>query len=137
GISHSESNASADEQLHLLQIWLMPDRAGHEPSYDQKAISPESRKNKLALIAAPVGTSAPDAVLIHQDTYLYVADISESQKVEHNIASGRHGYLQVAKGAVTLNGQELKQGDAAMLSLEAKATIEAREDSQVLLFDLA
>jgi len=137
GISHSEANASPNESLHLLQIWMIPDKAGHKPSYDQKTISPESRQNKLALVAAPVGNESKDAVLVHQDTYLYVADISKGHQVEHAFEDGRHGYIQVAKGKVSVNGQALNQGDAVMLSQEALATIEAGEDSQVLLFDLA
>jgi len=137
GISHSEANASPTESLHLLQIWMIPDKAGHEPSYDQKTISPASRQNRLALVAAPAATENPEVVLIHQDTYLYVADISEGQQVEHTFADGRHGYIQVAKGKITINGQSLQQGDAAMLSQETVATIKAGEDSQVLLFDLA
>jgi redox-sensitive bicupin YhaK (pirin superfamily) len=135
GIRHSEMNPSPTEEAHLLQIWIMPDRAGHEPSYEQKAFPDEEKRGKLRLIA---GTDGKDgSVTIHQDARLYVTLLSPGQEVIHSLANGRHVWLQVAKGAVELNGKPLKQGDGAAVSDESKLVINGVEDAEVLLFDLA
>ena len=114
GIRHSEMNPSPTEAAHLLQIWIMPDRAGHEPSYEQKAFPDEEKRGKLRLIAGPDGKDG--SVTIHQDARLYVTLLSPGQEVTHALAKGRHAWLQVAKGAVELNGKPLKQGDGAAVA---------------------
>ncbi len=134
GIRHSEMNASKTEPVHLLQIWILPQQKGIEPGYEQKSFPAEEKRGKLRLIAAPGGENG--AVTIHADTRLYVAQLASGQQVEHSLASGRHAWVQVAKGAVTLNGQELAQGDGAGISQEEKLVLRAGENAEVLLFDL-
>jgi len=135
GIRHSEMNASKTEPVHLLQIWIMPDRQGHEPSYEQKAFPELEKRGRLRLIASPDGKDG--SVTIHQDARLYVALLSPGQEVTHELARGRYAWLQVAKGAVELNGKPLAQGDGAAVSDERKLTLKATVDAEILLFDLA
>src|SRR5271169_5625082 len=135
GIRHSEMNPSATAPAHLLQIWIMPDRSDHEPSYEQKTFPDEEKRGKLRLIAGPDGKDG--SVSIHQDARLYVTLLSPGQQVAHELAKGRYAWLQVAKGAVELNGKPLKQGDGAAVSDEAKLAIKGMGDAEVLLFDLA
>ena len=135
GIRHSEMNPSASESAHLLQIWIMPDRSGHEPSYEQKAFPDEEKRGQLRLIAGPDGKDG--SVSIHQDARLYVTLLSPGEEVVHKLARGRHAWLQVAKGAIELNGKPLRQGDGAAVSDESELTIKGIENAEVLLFDLA
>lgn len=135
GIRHSEMNPSKTEAAHLLQIWIMPDRQGHEPSYEQKAFLNEEKQGKLRLIAGPDGEDG--SVTIHQDAHLYVSLLAPGQEVAHELAKGRYAWLQVAKGAVELNGKQLTQGDGAAISDERTIKIKGAKDAEVLLFDLA
>ena len=133
GVRHSEANPSTKDPVHLLQIWILPDRHGHQPGYEQKSFPEEEKRGRFRLIASPDG--ADGSVTIHQDAKLYVSLLSPGQQVQHEIAVGRFGWLQVAKGAVELNGKALKQGDGAAADAQ-KLVIKAGEDSEVLLFDL-
>ena len=136
GILHSEANASKTEPVHLLQIWIMPESKGIKPGYEQKAFPEEEKHGELKLIAAHGGQNG--AVNVHQDVSLYVSLLDQKQKVEHTLAPGRHAWLQVAKGAVELNGKPLNQGDGAAISDEQKLGIAgAQNGSEILLFDLA
>ena len=136
GILHSEFNASKTEPVHLLQIWIMPERKGIEPGYEQKAFPEAEKRGRLRLIAGHNGQNG--AVTVHQDVSLYAALLDPQQKVEHSLAPGRHAWLQVARGAVELNGKRLEQGDGAAVSEEQKlAIIGTADGSEVLLFDLA
>ena len=135
GIQHSEFNPSPKDPVHLLQIWIFPERKGIQPSYEQKSFPAEEKRGKLRLIAARDGKDG--AVTIHQDASLYVSLLAPGEQVEHNLGSGRHTWLQVAKGAVELNGQSLGQGDGAAVSEEKKLVIRGKEDAEILLFDLA
>jgi len=134
GVRHSEANPSKTDPVRLLQIWIMPERRGHEPGYEQKSFPEEEKRGKLRLLASPDG--ADGSVTIHQDARLYVSLLSPGQEVEHTLASGRYAWLQVAKGAIELNGHSLKQGDGASAD-EPKLTIKATAESEILLFDLA
>jgi len=134
GVRHSEANPSTKDPVHLLQIWIIPDRQGHQPGYEQKSFSEEEKRGRLRLIASPNG--ADGSVTIHQDARLYVSLLSRSQQVEHELGQGRHAWLQIAKGAVELNGKVLKQGDGAATD-DRKLIMKASEESEVLLFDLA
>jgi quercetin 2,3-dioxygenase len=134
GIQHSEFNASPTEAVHFLQIWIVPDRAGLEPSYEQKPFPLEERRGKLRLVAAPGGQD--DAVALHQDARLYIANLAAGERVDHQIAPGRGAWLQVARGIARLNGTELREGDGAALEDEPRASIAAETDAEVLLFDL-
>lgn len=135
GIRHSEMNASQTEAVKLLQIWLLPEREGIEPSYEQKSFPAEEKRGKLRLIASPDGKEG--SVTIHQDAKLYVSLLASGEQVTHELPKGRSSWLQVAKGAVELNGNALSQGDGAAVSDEQKLTIKGTEDAEVLLFDLA
>jgi redox-sensitive bicupin YhaK (pirin superfamily) len=135
GIRHSERNGSKADPVHLLQIWIMPDRAGHAPSYEQKTFPDEEKRGKLRLIAGPDGEDG--SVTIHQDVRLYVTLLAPGQQVSHVLAKGRYAWLQVAKGAVELNGKLMQQGDGAAISDEQTLVIKGAENAEVLLFDLA
>jgi len=135
GVTHSESNALPDEPVHLLQIWILPSEEGIAPDYEEKRFPDEEKRNELRLIISP--DAAAGSVKIHQDARVYATLLDPNHEVSHPLASGRHAWLQVAAGSVTLNGLNLKQGDGAAVSEESTITIAAPEPSEVLLFDLA
>lgn len=135
GIRHSEANPSKTDPVHLLQIWITPDRPGHEPGYEQKAFPEEEKRGKLRLIASPDGKEG--SVTIHQDAKLYVSLLAPGQEVSYQLSPARYAWLQVAKGAVELNGERLSQGDGAAVTDERRLSIKSTEDAEVLLFDLA
>lgn len=132
GVMHSEFNPSPKNPAHLLQIWLLPERKGLAPSYEQLAFPDSDLRGKFNLVAGP---KAP--VTIHQDANLYIARLSEGDTAKHAIAPGRHAWVQIARGAIDLNGSELKAGDGAAISGESELSVKAREASEVLAFDLA
>jgi redox-sensitive bicupin YhaK (pirin superfamily) len=135
GVSHSEFNPSATETVHLLQIWILPERHGLTPSYEEKHFGDEERRGSLRLIAAPDGREG--GVTIHQDVQVYTAILEAGQTVVHSLNENRHAWLQVARGPITLNEIELKQGDGAGVNLENELRIAAGGQAEVLLFDLA
>jgi redox-sensitive bicupin YhaK (pirin superfamily) len=135
GVRHSEANPSETDPVHLLQIWIIPDRQGHAPGYEQKGFPEAEKRGKLRLLASPDGQDG--SVTIHQDARLYVSLLAPGQEVKHDLGKGRYAWLQVAKGAVELNGKTLDQGDGAAVSAEQKLSIKGVKDSEVLLFDLA
>jgi redox-sensitive bicupin YhaK (pirin superfamily) len=119
----------------LLQIWIEPERVALPPSYEQKSFPEQEKRGRLRLIAS---RDAKDgSVKINQDAKLYVTLLKPGEEVAHEFASGRHGWLQVARGAVELNGKKLTQGDGAAISGETKLTIKGIDEAEVLLFDLA
>jgi quercetin 2,3-dioxygenase len=135
GVEHSEFNASQSKPAHFLQIWIIPEKRGIKPSYEQKSVPLEERRGKLRLVAAP---DAPEgAVTLHEDARVYVANLAAGERVSHDIAPDRGVWVQVARGIVGLNGTELREGDGAALEDEARAEIEADTDAEILLFDLA
>ena len=135
GITHSEFNPSSDEPVHLYQIWLYPKRKGIEPSYEQKKFAKEERHNRLRLVASR--DAAEGSLLIHQDAQIFLSSLDVSQSVAHDIDPGRHAWLQVLRGAVTLNGKSLGTGDGAAISDEDSLEMVATESAEVMLFDLA
>jgi len=135
GIRHSEFNPSTTEEVHLLQIWIQPEKAALPPSYEQKAFPEEEKQGKLRLIASRDASNG--SVKINQDAKLYVTLLKPGEEVTHEFAVQRHGWLQVARGAVELNGKKLNQGDGAAITDEKKLTIKGTKDAEVLLFDLA
>lgn len=134
GVTHSEFNASRAEIVHFLQIWLLPDRPGYTPGYEQKYFAPDDKRNRLRLIASTDGREG--SVRIHQDAYLFSTLLERGAGVEHVFASGRKGYLHVIRGAVTVNDRSLQTGDGLAISDETRITVGADEDAEVLLFDL-
>ncbi len=135
GIQHSEFNHSQTEPVHLLQIWLLPDTNGLPPSYEQRDFPVAERHGKLRLVAAR--DARDGAVKVHQDVDLYAAVLDKKSRVAHALQPNRHAWIQVARGAVLLNGLTLEKGDGAAVSGEAELVIEAAEDTEFLLFDLA
>ena len=135
GIRHSEYNASETDQVHMLQIWIMPNQRNVTPGYEQKTFPAAEKQGKLRVIAAPDGRDG--AVTIHADTNLYASTLKSGEKVQHTLAPTRAAWLQVAKGEVELNGKKLKQGDGASASDEPNLGIAATTDAEILLFDLA
>jgi hypothetical protein len=135
GVTHSELNASKDHAVHFLQIWIIPERRGLEPSYEQRTYPADDRRNRLRLVASPEGHDG--SVRLHQDTSLYVALLDAGQRVRHELGAERYAWLQVARGAVSIGDRELAQGDGAAFAEERAVDIEATESAEVLLFDLA
>ncbi len=134
GIMHSEFNPSQTQPVHFLQIWILPDRQGLQPSYEQRAFG-EERQGKLRLIAAKDGRDG--AVTIHQDADLYSAVLQPGEQVSHQLQPNRYGWLQVARGAASLNGYDLKAGDGVAVSDAELLTISTDTEAEILLFDLA
>jgi redox-sensitive bicupin YhaK (pirin superfamily) len=134
GVLHSEFNPSSDETAHLLQIWIEPNVRGVRPSYEQTFFPTEERRGKLRLVAS--GDGREGSVTIHQDAALYTALLAPGETVRHALAAGRHAYLHVARGAVTLNSQPLRDGDGAKIADETDLEIAATQDAEILLFDL-
>lgn len=135
GVTHSEYNHSKEKGVHFLQIWIEPEQRGLRPSYEQRAFSEQERKNTLRLLAARDGRDG--AITIHQDVELYGGLLDAGAKVERPLEPGRHAWLQVVKGAVLLDGERLEAGDGAQTSEPGLIALEALEDAEVLLFDLA
>jgi len=135
GVVHSEMNPSRTEPVHFLQIWIVPDRAGHRPGYEQKAFSPEERRGKLRLIASPDGRDG--SVTIHQDALVHASLLERDERASYTLRPRRHAWLQVARGSVQLNGQALREGDGAAISDETRVDVSSEDSSEVLLFDLA
>lgn len=134
GITHSEFNHSQTEPVHLLQIWIIPDRQGLTPSYDQRAFPLSEKQGKLRLIAAKDGRQ--EAVTIHQDVDLYAAVLRPGDRVSHALKPERYAWLQVALGGVTVNSHTLKPGDGVAVAGEP-LEISTDSGAEVLLFDLA
>lgn len=135
GVVHSEFNASETEPVHFFQIWILPEREGLKPGYEQKLIPDEERRGTLRLLVAPGGGDG--ALNIHQDVRLYGSIFDDGQHVDHPLASGRGAWLQVARGSVDLNGTTLEQGDGAAVEEESSLAITAKGGAEILLFDLA
>ncbi len=135
GVSHSEANPSSENSVHLLQIWIMPQAQGLKPGYEQKFFSDEQKQGSLCLIASADGRDG--SVIVHQDVSVYAAVLDSGQEVNHQMASNRHAWIQVARGAVVVNGENLDQSDGAAISGESKLTASGQERSEILLFDMA
>ena len=135
GIMHSEFNPSPTEPVHLLQIWILPEQKGLEPSYEQHVIPAAEKRGRLRLVASRDGRDG--SVMVHQDVNLYAALLGAGDSVKHPLHPGRHSWVQVANGVVTLNGHPLSAGDGAAISDEEVVELTGTEPAEVLLFDLA
>ena len=131
GVTHSEMNPSDDEGVHFLQIWILPERRGITPGYEQKKFEDDERRGKLRLVASRDGREG--SVTIHQDAAIYNS-ILDGGSVSYDFAPNRYGWLQVVRGNVTLNGQALNTSDGAAIANESSITIDG--NGEVLLFDL-
>ena len=135
GVTHSEFNASKTEPVHLLQIWMFPEKKGMKPAYDQKNFPREDKQGKLRLVASPDGREG--SVTIRQDNELYATVLGAGESVRHELKPERHAFVQVARGSVKLNGTKLVEGDGAAISEEKAVELTGVKDAEVLLFDLA
>jgi redox-sensitive bicupin YhaK (pirin superfamily) len=136
GIRHSEFNHSSNEPVHFLQIWVLPDRRGLPPRYDQKSFPASEKHDRLRLVGSPDGRDG--SIVIHQDAEIYDARLSRGHAVTHALKAGRRSWVQVVGGAVEVNGKAAAAGDGVAVEDEAVLSIAARADgSEILVFDLA
>jgi redox-sensitive bicupin YhaK (pirin superfamily) len=134
GVTHSEMNASKTQPVHLLQIWIVPDEQGCAPSYEQKAFSDSDRRGTLRLVASPDGRDG--SVTIHQDATIAASLLSPGQRVEHTIGKQRFAWVQVARGTIELDGQQMTAGDGASIVGAGTVALAGVDDAELLVFDL-
>ena len=134
GVQHSEVNPSPDEAVHLLQIWVIPDKQDLKPGYQQKLFPPEDKLARWCLLASP--DSSQGSLLIHQDARVFAARLDGAETLDYPIAAGRKIYLHVARGGLQANGHALAAGDALMYTDEAEVGLSAAKEAEVLLFDM-
>jgi redox-sensitive bicupin YhaK (pirin superfamily) len=134
GVQHSEFNASASEPVHFVQIWIVPERTGLPPGYEQQHFDESSRRGVLKRVAA--GRPAAGEVKLFQDVDLYASLLEPGESIEHPLKSGRHAWIQVARGAVALGDDTLREGDGAASSGIAALKLRCVEPAEILLFDL-
>jgi redox-sensitive bicupin YhaK (pirin superfamily) len=135
GVTHSEYNPSRTETLRFLQIWVLPVRQGLSPGYEQRAFPLDERRGELRLLASADGREG--SITVHQEVELLGTILSAGQDLTHILAPGRHAWLQVVRGDVTLLGKPLTEGDGVALSEERELHLEARSETELLLLDLA
>jgi redox-sensitive bicupin YhaK (pirin superfamily) len=135
GISHSEYNASQIEAVHFLQIWIIPDKTGLKPGYEQRSFNLQKNSGSWVLVAAP--DARDGAVKVHQDAELSLAVVPKGEALTYSLKPGRCAWLQVARGKATLKESLLEAGDGAAISEEKILEVKALEDAEILLFDLA
>lgn len=134
GIRHSEFNASKTDGVHFLQIWIIPEAKGLKPSYEQKTFTTEDKAGKLRLVGSRNGRDG--SVTIHQDVDLYAAVLQAGESATHSLAEGRIAWIQVARGSLLVNGQELRAGDGLAVESAGELRLEGQENAEVLLFDM-
>lgn len=134
GVLHSEVNRF-DEPLHMLQIWILPEKRGLQPGYEQKAFSEQERQGRFRVVASPDGREG--SVTVHQDMTLHSTLLGQGEKAEYTLKPGRHAWVQLARGSGTLNGTPIQAGDGAAVSDESTLVLAANEPIEALLFDMA
>jgi hypothetical protein len=134
GVTHAEENSSKSEPVHFLQIWILPERRGIAPSYEQKHFDDEGKRGHLRLVAGPDGDDG--SVTIHQDARLYATLLGPGERAGLELAPGRHAWVQVVRGALKVNGQSFAAGDGVALSDEKALDLEGVADAEALVFDL-
>jgi quercetin 2,3-dioxygenase len=135
GILHSEFNPSATEPARFLQIWILPERTGLTPSYEQQTFGPEAKQGRLALIGSRDGREG--SIKFHQDVDVYASILAGGARVVHTLRPGRGAWVQLARGTAALNGVELREGDGASVEAEPELAIRADSEAEILLIDLA
>lgn len=135
GIRHSEFNASKTEPVHFLQIWIIPERNGLAPGYEQKTFADAQKRGKLRLVGSRDGRDG--SVTIHRDVDLYATLLSAGETVTHQLSAGRGAWVQVARGSLILNGERLAEGDGVAVSTPGALRLEGVDDAEALLFDMA
>jgi len=133
GSWHSEQNASETEPMRFIQMWILPRERGLEPSVEQKVFTKEDRTGRLLRVLSPEGG---DAVLVHQDAGVYISSLPAGTSVSHKFADATGGYLYVIEGALRLNGESLRTGDAAKIQDEPEITLEAEEPSELIMAEV-
>ena len=134
GVKHSEFNHSAQEPVHLYQIWILPSQKGSTPSYEQKSFPVAEKKNNLRLVASQDGREG--SVTVHQDVTLYDCALDKGKEVTHQLKKGRGAWVQVKNGQIKINDVLLKEGDGAAVEDEPLLRFAAQKGSEFLLFDL-
>lgn len=135
GIEHSEFNPSEREPVHLYQIWIMPERRGLPPGYEQKAFDTAARLNALQLVASPDGHDG--SLVIRQDARLFLTTVDKDHTVAYPIKPGRALWLQILRGEAEVNGKRVSAGDGAAITDEAALQLKGAPGAECLLFDLA
>jgi redox-sensitive bicupin YhaK (pirin superfamily) len=135
GVRHSEMNPSPTRPVHFFQIWLLPERPGIEPGYEQKRFDESEKQGRLRLVAARDGRDG--AITVHADADLYAGLLAPGDHVRLDLRPGRHAWIQVARGTISVNGHRLDAGDGAAVSDETALELTASSDAEVLVFDLA
>jgi hypothetical protein len=135
GVVHSEYNADPEEETHFFQIWILPNRAGGEPGYGQKSFEAELNSKKMVLVVSQEGREG--SIAIKQDADLYISRLKEKDSHSFQLRAGRGAWVQVVKGRIKVNGEEVSTGDALSFDNEELLNFESLEDSELLLFDLA
>ena len=134
GVRHSEGNPSESEALHFLQIWVLPEKNGLPPGYEQKSFPEEDRRGRLRLLASPEGSAG--SVSIGQDVRLSGALWERPESFAYELSPGRAAWVQVARGAIELNGRRLQAGDGAAVTDEPRLELKGEDGAEALLFDL-
>lgn len=134
GVRHSEFNHSRTEPVHFLQIWIVPKFSGIRPNYQEKHYNEAQKRGKLCLVASPDGSNG--SLVIAQDARMLAGLLDGSERVDYAVAPGRHAYLHVARGALTLNGLALEAGDGVKIADETQLALADGNNAEVLLFDL-
>jgi hypothetical protein len=134
GVRHSEYNASSTDPVHFLQIWIIPEKNGLEPSYEQKAFSDDEKRGQLRLVGSRDGRDG--SVMIHQDVDLYASLLRANDSVSYELGEDRNGWVQVARGSVRLDDNELSAGDGVALKGARTLMFEGVDDAEILLFDM-
>jgi len=135
GVRHSEYNHARDATTHFLQIWIVPDKQGIAPGYEEKNFPAEEKRGRMRLVASPDG--ADGSVHLHQDARMYVVLVDGDEAIEQKLDPARRAYVHVARGEVEVNGEKLSAGDAAMLTRESSLALRHGKGAEVLTFDLA
>jgi hypothetical protein len=134
GVTHSEFNHSKTERVHLLQIWIVPEKMGLPPSYEQKTFGKNQRQNRLCLIASH--DARDESLLIHQDASIYATTLKQDEQVALKLQPNHHAWVQVARGSMSVNGNALEAGDGAGISQEINLALVGITAAEVLVFDL-
>jgi redox-sensitive bicupin YhaK (pirin superfamily) len=135
GVRHSEFNQSKNALVHFLQIWILPEKEGLKPGYEQKTFGEEEKRGKLRLVGSRDGRGG--SVTIHQDVDLYATRLGEGDETTHQLGAGRKGWVQVARGRAEINGMALQIGDGVALADETGITLRGMSDAEILLFDMS
>ena len=136
GILHSERNHSNEKPLHLLQMWVVPDKKGLEPSWQQKEFSKEQRLDKLLQVVSPLDSNKNDALTIHQNASFYVSNLTQGVEILHELQPGRKAYVFVISGQIKINDILMQTRDAAKIDEESKLSIKSEKQTELLLIDL-